>query len=172
MPKVVSTDALTEDQVSTMNDINLEVIQQESLATMVNIQKERQVSLTKDVNKLKNKRDNSVNCGSNLRTNQITFMLFMITLVFILSFIPNNILLILYAFDPSFTKNLSPTEITVYALFLRTYVINNMVNPFIYGFCDKKFRSESAKCVARNSNIWFIIKKNICFQIFFWKCGN
>ncbi|XP_021348555.1 cholecystokinin receptor type A-like [Mizuhopecten yessoensis] len=76
------------------------------------------------------------------RSLKITCMLFLITLVFVISFLPHLVLLIFDAVDDSFWWNISDTQNIVYNLFLRTYFINNMANPIIYGFLDIRFRSE------------------------------
>jgi hypothetical protein len=104
---------------------------------------------TKQFNKLRKGSENSVNRGPSLRTKRITLMLFMITLVFVLSFIPHLALILLNAFNTSFIQDMTPTEVSVYNVFLRSFVINNMANPIIYGFCDKKFRSECFNCIFR-----------------------
>ncbi|XP_045181236.2 uncharacterized protein LOC123540349 [Mercenaria mercenaria] len=92
-----------------------------------------------------NKSEKSANKGPSLRTKQVTFMLFIITVVFILSFIPHLVLMVINSMNPFFVKDMSPTGIAFYNIFLRSFVINNMANPIIYGFCDKKFRSECAE---------------------------
>jgi hypothetical protein len=111
--------------------------------------KERKVSKLKVINKLGNVRKNPVKGRPSLRTKQIMFMLFMIPVLFVLSFIPHLALLLLKAFNPSFFNDMSPIEVSVYNVFLRSFVINNVANPIIYGFCDKKFRSECVDCVFR-----------------------
>lgn len=92
-----------------------------------------------------NKSDKSVNGGPSLRTKQVTFMLFIITVVFILSFIPHLVLMVINSMNPNFVTDMTPPGIAIYNIFLRSFVINNMANPIIYGFCDKKFRSECAE---------------------------
>ncbi|KAL3890947.1 hypothetical protein ACJMK2_003216 [Sinanodonta woodiana] len=84
------------------------------------------------------------NCGgyTNKRTKEITTMLFIITVVFVLSFVPHLVLMVLISIDKKFLDKLNPVEISVFQFFLRTFVINNMANPIIYGFCDPKFRRE------------------------------
>lgn len=84
------------------------------------------------------------NCGgyTNKRTREITTMLFIITVVFVLSFVPHLVLMVLMSIDKKFLDRLNPVEISVFQFFLRTFVINNMANPIIYGFCDPKFRRE------------------------------
>ena len=89
--------------------------------------------------------------GPSLRTRQVTLMLFIITVVFVLSFIPHLGLMVTISFKPDFLSNMSPAGVAIYNLFLRTFVINNMANPIIYGFCDKKFRSECASVLRLRS---------------------
>ncbi|XP_061181621.1 cholecystokinin receptor type A-like [Saccostrea echinata] len=76
------------------------------------------------------------------RTVRITGMLFMITLIYIVSFLPHLVLLVLEFMDPDSFENLSPMAFTGYNFLLRSYFINNMANPFVYGFLDPKFRHE------------------------------
>lgn len=100
----------------------------------------------RDRNRLdSNKSDKSGCAGPSLRTKQVTFMLFIITVVFILSFIPHLVLMVYNSMVPEFVIGMTPTGVAFYNLFLRTFVINNMANPIIYGFCDKKFRKAVAK---------------------------
>lgn len=76
------------------------------------------------------------------RTVRITGMLFMITLIYVVSFLPHLVLLILEFLDPVSFENLSPWAFTGYNFLLRSYFINNIANPFVYGFLDPKFRYE------------------------------
>lgn len=76
------------------------------------------------------------------RTVRITGMLFMITLVYIISYLPHLVLLILEFMDPAGFENLSPWAFTGYNFLLRSYFINNMANPIVYGFLDPKFKYE------------------------------
>lgn len=94
-----------------------------------------------------NKSEKSGCTGPSLRTKQVTFMLFVITLVFILSFIPHVVLMVINSMNKNFVTDMTPTGIAFYNVFLRSFVINNMANPIIYGFCDKKFRSECADLI-------------------------
>lgn len=87
--------------------------------------------------------------GHGLRTKQVTLMLFIITVVFVLSFIPHLVLMVTISIKSDFLKEMSPAGVAMYNIFLRSFVINNMANPVIYGFCDTKFRCECAT-VASN----------------------
>ncbi|KAL3891693.1 hypothetical protein ACJMK2_003943 [Sinanodonta woodiana] len=76
------------------------------------------------------------------KTRRITFILFMITLVFFGSFTPHLILQIVDFMKKDFVASLSPAGLYLYNTFTWTFFINNMVNPIIYGLCDKTFRQE------------------------------
>lgn len=75
-------------------------------------------------------------------TIRVTFMLFSVSLMFAISFIPHLTLMIITAEDKSFLDSLSRRGVMVYQVFLRIFILNNTVNPIIYIFCDTKFRKE------------------------------
>lgn len=111
-------------------------------------------STTKTVSKVdtrgrhdSNKSDHNTDEGPSVRTKKVTMMLFIITLVFILSFIPHLVIIIWITLRPTVIDDLSPPSIIVYNIFLRSFVINNMANPIIYGFVDRKFRAECKELV-------------------------
>ncbi|KAL3889956.1 hypothetical protein ACJMK2_002271 [Sinanodonta woodiana] len=80
-------------------------------------------------------------------TRKITKIMFTITLVFIVSYLPHLCITILDAVDTHFWDDLSSSEIVVYDILLRTYLINDMANPIIYGFWDDKFRKECMQLI-------------------------
>ncbi|XP_067664478.1 D(1) dopamine receptor-like [Haliotis asinina] len=71
-----------------------------------------------------------------------TFMLFLITLVFVLSFLPHLGLMATRAANKHVFDDLRGTAMTAYNLFLRSYFINSASNPIIYSFCNEHFRRE------------------------------
>ena len=93
------------------------------------------------------KSDQSAHSGPSVRTRKVTMMLFIITIVFVLSFIPHLVIIIWINLRPDIIDDLDSPSIIVYNIFFRSFVINNMANPIIYGFVDKKFRSECADLV-------------------------
>ena len=103
------------------------------------------------------KRVNRVSTASTAHKNskttiRVTVMLFSVSLMFALSFIPHLVLMIITAKSKTFLDSLDRTEIMVYQVFLRIFILNNMVNPIIYIFCDSKFRRECKnviKCIWR-----------------------
>lgn len=74
------------------------------------------------------------------REKKITIVLFTITVLFILSFLPYIIILILYSVDEGYEASMTQTQHTIYLIGLRLYLINNVSNPFLYSSFDSKFR--------------------------------
>jgi len=76
------------------------------------------------------------------RVKRTTFMLFLITAFFFISYCPHLILKIIAFVKQDFILNMSFTGKVFYNTFVWCFFINNMVNCFIYGFCDIRFRTE------------------------------
>ncbi|OWF38832.1 cardioacceleratory peptide receptor-like [Mizuhopecten yessoensis] len=83
--------------------------------------------------------------GNVSRTNT---MLFLVTLVFILSFVPYLILAYIRTFQ-SETHNTSSLHKAIQQLFLRSYFLNSAVNPIVYCFVCKHFRQEAITGIRR-----------------------
>ncbi|KAK0057954.1 cholecystokinin receptor [Biomphalaria pfeifferi] len=97
-----------------------------------------------------------VSQAGDSRTRKTTMMLFCITIVFVISFLPHIILKATQAFNKHFDQNLNTTGIVMYNIFVRSYFFNTAVNFFVYGFCSPKFRAE---CKALVFSFAFLIKK-------------
>ncbi|KAK3583208.1 hypothetical protein CHS0354_025729 [Potamilus streckersoni] len=81
------------------------------------------------------------------RTFKITYMTFTITAVFIVSYFPSVYIMTISLLDMAYWENLSTQQTVVYELLMRSYLINSMVNPIIYGFWDERFRFECLKMI-------------------------
>lgn len=79
------------------------------------------------------------------RSIRITGMLTVITIIFVLSFLPYLVISILNGFNDHFWANRTKQEILFLNFLMRSYFVNNMANPIIYSFLDEKFRSEVRK---------------------------
>ncbi|KAL3890013.1 hypothetical protein ACJMK2_002318 [Sinanodonta woodiana] len=75
------------------------------------------------------------------RARRTAFLMFAITLTFILSYLPHLLLMLMRSLDDAFVDNMSNSERVVYKFFLRSYFLNCALNPFVYGACDSRFRS-------------------------------
>ena len=88
----------------------------------------------------------TVNTAENqIHTKRISWMFSIITLVFIVSFIPHLILNTLNFADKNFFRSLDKNGLVLFQTFIWSFFVNNSANPIIYGFCDAKFRSEFKK---------------------------
>lgn len=73
---------------------------------------------------------------------KFTLMFMLITVIFLICFIPKAIIMLLEAKDSSFWEKFSNTERSVLLFVYRIYILNNITNPFIYAFMDRKFSKQ------------------------------
>lgn len=76
------------------------------------------------------------------RTKRTTMMLFWITVIFFLSYVPYLVLRIVSYMNQDWYTNMSYAGKVTYNTILWCVYINNMANCIIYGFCDQRFRQE------------------------------
>ncbi|KAK3087209.1 hypothetical protein FSP39_003130 [Pinctada imbricata] len=79
---------------------------------------------------------------SNSSLVKTTGTLFVVTMAYVISAIPHHVLAIIFFINKTFDCGMSLLEGQFYYTFIWSYFINSAVNPFIYGFRDKKFRRE------------------------------
>ncbi|KAK3596354.1 hypothetical protein CHS0354_037071 [Potamilus streckersoni] len=80
------------------------------------------------------------NTEFRINVKQTTFLLFLVTLFYIISFLPFMVIVTIRNIKPDIYDRMSFVENSIYNLFLRTYFLNNMINPILYGFLNKQFR--------------------------------
>lgn len=115
---------------------------------------DNQVS-NKDSEDVYRHRQNSLHEKRMIKTTKI---LFLITIVFVMCYIPVLVLLILAVAKRGFSSNLGYAGKTLYSIGIRLIFLNNVINPFIYAFYDKHFRKSCldwyktlvSKCICRN----------------------
>jgi len=78
--------------------------------------------------------------GPAFRTRRLTCMLFLVTSVFEISFIPYLVIVSIRKHNPDYFSQLTEFGQMVYQFFLRFYLINCAVNPIIYCFYNQNFR--------------------------------
>ncbi|CAG2252333.1 CCKAR [Mytilus edulis] len=78
--------------------------------------------------------------------HRYSFMFMAIGIAFIISYVPRLIVLMVSLRDPKFFGKLSPPTLAFVAFIREMNVVNNVVNPFIYGFFDRRFRKETKNC--------------------------
>lgn len=77
-----------------------------------------------------------------------TYLMFIISVVFILNFVPVLTLVLIRELKKDFVENMSDPERTAYRFFLRSYYISAAVNPIIYSIFDRRFR-KAVSCTMR-----------------------
>ncbi|XP_071111658.1 nematocin receptor 2-like [Haliotis cracherodii] len=82
---------------------------------------------------------------SRRRTNKTTTIAFMVTIVFILSFVPYLSLVIARSTVKDFDYKLDDVSTIFFNIFLRSYFVNSAANPVIYGVMNVRFRRECCK---------------------------
>ncbi|CAC5393696.1 CCKAR [Mytilus coruscus] len=87
---------------------------------------------------------------TNLRiTHNITIMFLVITSIFLLCYISKVTVLIIEGINKDFWGEMSTAKRSGVLFVSDMFIINNIVNPFIYAFMDTKFRNESKKFLKR-----------------------
>lgn len=76
---------------------------------------------------------------NNRVKRNITFMFIVITLASIISYCPLGVVTVMEGIIPDFRTNLTQTESHIVLWFHRTFIINSIINPFIYAFLDTEF---------------------------------
>ncbi|CAC5355774.1 unnamed protein product [Mytilus coruscus] len=85
-------------------------------------------------------------------TYKMAIMFITITLVFLVCFIPNIIVLTISGIYKDFVEQLSTSQRSLVMFVYNMHIINNIVNPFIYAFMDTKFRKETRTLLRRAIN--------------------
>ncbi|KAH9508377.1 hypothetical protein Btru_050946 [Bulinus truncatus] len=80
-----------------------------------------------------------------LSATRTTVIASVITLGFILSFLPHLILVILRSVMVDFEHHLNTVELILYNVFVRSYFVNNVINIFVYGSMNLEFRTQFVK---------------------------
>lgn len=76
------------------------------------------------------------------RARKTAFLMFLISLAFVLSYLPHLLLMIIRALKSDFVEKMTDTERAAYKFFLRSYFLNCAINPLIYAVCASRFRTE------------------------------
>ncbi|XP_059160724.1 muscarinic acetylcholine receptor M3-like [Physella acuta] len=101
-------------------------------------------------------RINQRNTQRQLRVGKTTTVLFAVTLAYILSFLPYLTVMVLRSVIRDLEENLSPVGELAYKLCVKSFFINNAINPLIYSFLNQTFRQDAklmlSKCCGRRNN--------------------
>ncbi|BFZ14611.1 hypothetical protein BsWGS_17650 [Bradybaena similaris] len=100
---------------------------------------------------LKEKTQESETPKQRQLTRKTTIIAFVVTLVFIISFVPHLCLQVAHLIRKGFDEKLDGAPLALYNIFLRSYFINSVANPIIYGLMNEKFRAEVKLLATRLS---------------------
>ncbi|XP_046548918.1 D(3) dopamine receptor-like [Haliotis rubra] len=84
-----------------------------------------------------------------IQVRKTTLMLFLISLVFILSFLPHLGIMAATVINKHLYDNLQGAQIAAYNICQRSYFINSASNPIIYSFCSVNFRRAVRDMIKR-----------------------
>jgi hypothetical protein len=79
---------------------------------------------------------------NSVRLTRTTTIFVAVTVAFILSYLPFLILMIIRSVKKDFEEGMSHETEVVYKFFVKSYFVNNAINPLIYSFLNRRFRSD------------------------------
>lgn len=85
-----------------------------------------------------------------LRIGRSTLMLFLITIAYIVSFLPFYVLAIIRQVYGGFVSESDGAGYMTYLVFLKSYLLSSAINPIIYSFCNAQFRTFCFDMFSRN----------------------
>ena len=81
----------------------------------------------------------------NVNRKRITIMFMVTTSVFVICFIPKTIWMVVESINTDFWVQTSDEKLGGFLFLYTLYIVNNIVNPFIYSCMDTQFRTELRK---------------------------
>ena len=90
--------------------------------------------------------------GKRLRIGKTTLMMAMVTLSAVLGFVPFLTVIVMKTSGTKFKDNTASTGDLAYMFCIRSYLLNNVINPFVYFYVNPRFRqkvSRVLRCVCR-----------------------
>uniref|UniRef100_A0A2C9LYL0 G-protein coupled receptors family 1 profile domain-containing protein n=1 Tax=Biomphalaria glabrata TaxID=6526 RepID=A0A2C9LYL0_BIOGL len=114
-------------------------------------EKEAHFNQRNDVNKTNNNTLRNLYAIQNRHIfGKTSLMLFTVTLVFIIGFLPFLGLNVFMAIDAERAAALEGVTLALYQLFLSSYLLNSFANPIVYSLLDRRFRMECWKLLKRS----------------------
>ncbi|KAL3892231.1 hypothetical protein ACJMK2_004459 [Sinanodonta woodiana] len=84
-----------------------------------------------------------------IKIQRTTVVLFAVTVAYIISYLPFLVVMVLRSIKTDFMAKLSPTEEVIYKFCVKSYFINNAINPLIYSFLNMNFRKDVRSVINR-----------------------
>ncbi|XP_076113807.1 cholecystokinin receptor-like [Mytilus galloprovincialis] len=143
---------LTSSNIEEMHTVSSVIVSDEHVTEHKESEREKhkpEVITTKTKSKVKHS-TGSADINKRL-VHKFTIMFMMITIVFLICYIPKVILIVIEGLNPYFWQNFSDNELPGILFIYRMYIVNNVINPFIYAFMDIDFRKETKKLFSFNT---------------------
>ena len=84
-----------------------------------------------------------------IKVTRTTVVLFAVTVAYIISFLPFLILMVIRSVKKDFEDNLTPAQEVGFKFCVKSYFINNAINPVIYSFLNINFRKDAKSMLTR-----------------------
>ncbi|CAG2223209.1 CCKAR [Mytilus edulis] len=78
-----------------------------------------------------------------------SIMFIIITSVSLLCYFPVGSIVVLEGLNPTFWEGLHPTELAIVIPFYHLFIVNSIVNPFVYAFLDAEFKAALLRLFKR-----------------------
>ncbi|XP_014772136.1 orexin receptor type 2 [Octopus bimaculoides] len=86
--------------------------------------------------------------GQQIRVGRTTVILFAVSVIFVVSYLPFLIAMVVRNVWKDFESSLNPTAELIYKFCLKSYFLNNAINPIVYSFLNVNFRQEIPRAAA------------------------
>ncbi|XP_060072052.1 probable G-protein coupled receptor 21 [Ylistrum balloti] len=101
--------------------------------------------IASDLDSSRNGRDSTHSRRTERKGLKLTLMFMLITGIYIFTFGPKVVLMTFETMNERFWTTMTAGELVGFRFLYTLFIVNNVVNPFIYGFLDDQFRKELRK---------------------------
>ncbi|XP_050397486.1 orexin receptor type 2 [Patella vulgata] len=95
-----------------------------------------------------------------MRVGRTTTVLFAVTLAYILSFLPYLIVMVLRSVLKDFESGLDDIGEVIYKFCVKSFFINNAINPIIYSFLNASFRKDAKQLLRRTAQACYCCRRS------------
>ncbi|KAL4234503.1 hypothetical protein ACF0H5_006146 [Mactra antiquata] len=95
-----------------------------------------------------------------IKVTRTTVVLFAVTVAYVISYLPFLILMTIRSLKKDFEDNLTPAQEVVFKFCVKSYFINNAINPVIYSFFNINFRKDAKKMIMRIFGVCCFCRRN------------
>ncbi|KAK3097038.1 hypothetical protein FSP39_005790 [Pinctada imbricata] len=99
----------------------------------------------KSSTRIKRKQSTTEQIRTHLSANRYTYMFMALSMSFIISYFPSNILKMVEISMPNMWMQMDPAVCNLFLFFRQFYILNHVTNPYIYSAFDTSFRQELKK---------------------------